>query len=89
MAKGWSALPIAVASFSSMRVGCTVHWESSSTPCWALESPRILVSKNDSVPDPAWGKDREEYWWAIANPDGTPRPAYTRIRAARASGLLS
>ena len=42
-----------------------------------------------TLPDPTWGKDREEYWWAIANPDGTPRPAYTRLRAARASGLLS
>ena len=42
-----------------------------------------------TLPDPTWGKDREEYWWAIANPDGTPRQAYTRIRAARSSGLLS
>jgi polysaccharide biosynthesis protein PslG len=42
-----------------------------------------------TLPDPTWSKDREEYWWAIANPDGSPREAYTRIRAARSSGLLS
>ena len=42
-----------------------------------------------TLPDPTWNTDREEYWWAITNPDGTPRPAYTRIRAARSSGLLS
>jgi polysaccharide biosynthesis protein PslG len=42
-----------------------------------------------TLPDPTWGKDREEYWWAITNPDGTPRLAYTRIREARSSGLLS
>jgi hypothetical protein len=41
-----------------------------------------------TLPDPTWDKDREEYWWAIANPDGTPRPAYTRIREGRMSGLL-
>jgi hypothetical protein len=41
-----------------------------------------------TLPDPTWSKDREEYWWAIANPDGTPRPAYTRIREDRLNGLL-
>ena len=42
-----------------------------------------------TLADPTWTRDREEYWWAITNPDGSPRPAYTRIRAARSSGLLS
>jgi hypothetical protein len=41
-----------------------------------------------SMPDPAWGPDREEYWWAVANPDGTDRPALTRLRQARQIGLL-
>jgi len=41
-----------------------------------------------TLPDPAWTQDREEYWWAISNLDGTPRAAYTRIRQARMSGLL-
>jgi hypothetical protein len=41
-----------------------------------------------TLADPSWGPDREEYWWAITNPDGSPRPAYTRLRDARASGLL-
>jgi hypothetical protein len=22
----------------------------------------------------------EQYWWAITNPDGTPRPAYTALK---------
>ena len=43
-----------------------------------------------TLPDPSWNKDREEYWWAIANPDGTPRPALTAIlQAATAKQLPS
>src|ERR1700731_3696394 len=57
-APGRSAAAIWVPVFSSIRLGCTVHDESSSTPCWALERPRIFVSKNDSVPDPVWGRYR-------------------------------
>jgi hypothetical protein len=41
-----------------------------------------------TMSDPSWGPDREEYWWAITNPDGTPRPAYSRIREARQNGVL-
>src|SRR5579859_623881 len=41
-----------------------------------------------TLSDPTWTQDREEYWWAIDNPDGTPRPAYTRLREARLSGEL-
>jgi hypothetical protein len=41
-----------------------------------------------TLPDPTWDKSREEYWWAIADPDGTPRPAYTLIREARLNGVL-
>ena len=38
-----------------------------------------------TLADPTWGPDREEFWWAITNPDGTPRPAYTRLRDAHVS----
>jgi len=41
-----------------------------------------------TLPDPSWNQSNEEYWWAIANPDGTPRVAYTIIRADRANGIL-
>jgi hypothetical protein len=41
-----------------------------------------------TLADPSWDKTREEYWWAITNPDGTPRDAYTSIRTARTTGVL-
>jgi len=41
-----------------------------------------------TLADPTWDKTREEYWWAIANPDGSPREAYNVIRKNRLSGLL-
>ncbi len=41
-----------------------------------------------TLADPTWTEDREEYWWAIANPDGSPRPAYTRLKEARSNGQL-
>ncbi len=31
--------------------------------------------------NPDWTKDTEEYWWAIDQPDGTPRGAYVRLKA--------
>ena len=51
-------------------------------------TPWIGVMTVWTLPDPSWTADREEYWWAIANPDGTPRPAYTLIRQDRLSGVL-
>ncbi|MBV8949975.1 MAG: hypothetical protein JOZ99_03805 [Actinobacteria bacterium] len=51
-------------------------------------SPWIGVMTVWTLPDPTWDQNREEYWWAIANPDGSPRAAYTRIRAARLDGTL-
>ena len=33
-----------------------------------------------TLPDPSWTPEREEYWWAITNPDGTPRAALTAVR---------
>ena len=52
---------------------------------WA---PWIGVMTLWTLPDPTWGPDREEYWWAIANPDGTARAALTAIRNARLAGLI-
>jgi hypothetical protein len=33
------------------------------------------------IPDPSWTQREEQYWWSITNPDGTPRPAYTALKA--------
>jgi hypothetical protein len=33
------------------------------------------------IPDPNWSQQQEQYWWSITNPDGTPRPAYTALKA--------
>jgi hypothetical protein len=38
--------------------------------------------------DPSWTPDVEQYWWSITNPDGTTRPAFDRLAAARSSGQL-
>jgi hypothetical protein len=51
-------------------------------------TPWIGVMTVWTLPDPSWNADREEFWWAIANPDGTPRPAYTLIKQDRLSGVL-
>ena len=57
---------------------------------WAAAhwAPWIGVMIVWCLPDPTWGTDREEYWWAITNPDGTNRPAYDRLLTARKSGAL-
>jgi polysaccharide biosynthesis protein PslG len=51
-------------------------------------SPWIGVMTLWTLSDPAWTPQHEEYWWAIANPDGTPRAALNAILAARQSGQL-
>jgi polysaccharide biosynthesis protein PslG len=51
-------------------------------------TPWIGVMSLWTLPDPTWTADREEYWWAITNPDGTPRAAYARLRDAHVKGLL-
>jgi hypothetical protein len=38
------------------------------------------------IPDPGWTQQQEQYWWSITNPDGTPRPAYTALKAYFTSG---
>lgn len=32
------------------------------------------------IPDPTWTQQTEQYWWAITNLDGSPRPAYTALK---------
>ena len=35
--------------------------------------------------DVAWTEDNEQYWWALTDPDGTPRPAYYALQEMRNS----
>jgi len=51
-------------------------------------SPWIGVMSVWTLPDPSWDRTREEYWWAIADPDGKPRAAYSLIRTDRQNGIL-
>jgi hypothetical protein len=57
---------------------------------WAHErwSPWIGVMVLWNLPDPSWLPEREEYWWGVTNPDGTPRPAFEQLVRARRSGTL-
>ena len=57
---------------------------------WAVDhwSPWIGVMTLWNLPEPDWTQDQEEYWWSIANPDGSNRPAYTKLLQARQSGYL-
>jgi hypothetical protein len=41
-----------------------------------------------NIADPNWTESFEQHWWAITNPDGTPRPAYDALMNARATGIL-
>jgi hypothetical protein len=52
---------------------------------WA---PQVGVMFVWNIADPAWTVANEQYWWSITNPDGTTRPAYDALAAARASGIL-
>ncbi|HYY89300.1 MAG TPA: hypothetical protein VFA49_10930 [Chloroflexota bacterium] len=51
-------------------------------------SPWIGVMTLWTLPDPSWTAEREEFWWAITAPDGSPRDAYVRLKEARTSGVL-
>jgi hypothetical protein len=51
-------------------------------------SPWIGVMTLWTLADPTWTPDREEYWWAIDNPDGTARTALSAVRSARVDGSL-
>jgi len=52
---------------------------------WA---PWIGVMFLWTLNDPRWSPTNEQYWWAVNEPDGTPRPALTAFKEARASGVL-
>ena len=41
-----------------------------------------------NIADPAWTPEFEQYWLSITNPDGTTRPAFDALSAARTSGAL-
>ncbi len=51
-------------------------------------SPWIGVMMFWTLADPTWDKNREEYWWAVTGPGGSPRLAYISVRNARAIGTL-
>jgi hypothetical protein len=51
-------------------------------------SPWIGVMTAWTLSAPYWTQDNEQYWWALDNPDGSPRPAYTALQQGRASGAL-
>ena len=51
-------------------------------------SPWIGVMTLWNLAAPGWTRNNEEYWWSITNPDGSVRPAYEALRAARQSGQL-
>jgi polysaccharide biosynthesis protein PslG len=52
---------------------------------WA---PWIGVMTLWTLADPTWTPQLEEYWWAIDNPDGTPRAALNAVRTARINGSI-
>ena len=56
---------------------------------WAHDHwPWIGVMTLWNMPDPNWTPAREEYWWSVTEPDGTPRPAFQRLATARRDGTL-
>jgi polysaccharide biosynthesis protein PslG len=57
---------------------------------WAHDhwSPWIGVMALWNLPAPDWTTAREEYWWSVANTDGSDRPAYSQFKWARESGFL-
>jgi len=57
---------------------------------WAYDNwqPWIGVMTLWNLPAPDWNSNREEYWWSIANPDGSNRASYDSLLTARANGYL-
>jgi hypothetical protein len=45
--------------------------------------PWIAVVTIWTLSDPEWDANSEQYYWAITNPDGTPRDSYVMIANAR------
>ena len=46
-------------------------------------SPWIGLMTTIYFSDIAWTVDHEQYWWALTDPDGTPRPAYFALQEMR------
>jgi hypothetical protein len=51
-------------------------------------SPWIGVMTLWTLSDPTWTPADEKYWWAISNPDGTPRAALNAVKTARLAGSI-
>jgi len=51
-------------------------------------SPWIGVMTLWTLADPNWTPADEQYWWAIDEPNGTPRAALNAVRAAKVAGRL-
>ncbi len=51
-------------------------------------SPWIGVMTLWTLSDPNWTAALEMYWWAIDEPDGTPRAALNAVRTARLNGSM-
>jgi len=41
-----------------------------------------------TLADPNWTPADEQYWWAIDEPNGTPRAALNAVRAAKVAGRI-
>ncbi len=46
-------------------------------------SPWIGLMTTIYFSDVAWTEDHEQFWWALTEPDGTPRPAYYALQEMR------
>jgi hypothetical protein len=46
----------------------------------------VMIVWTMAAPD--WDETREEYWWAITNPDGSDRAAFSALLKARRDGYL-
>jgi len=87
---GWSSDPIhqgyawhrVTEEQKALYVVESYRWASLNWQPWV----GVMVLWN--LPSPDWTQDREEYWWAVANPDGTDRPAFEALAKARAVGYI-
>ena len=51
-------------------------------------APWVAVMTVWTLADPEWTQANEQYWWAVTEPNGTPRDSYTLIANARNTGQL-